>query len=154
MMATAEIVNRMAELLGADTVTLAAPTTFVALHLAKEPFTPGPNLELTDLVEADFDGYVELHAASAATQVYTDPQTGETIIQVREPAGGWFWETSGETNLPQTIHGVYLTSPDGLTLHASGLFDQLGLPAVALTGTGQGLSWPQATLRLATIPLS
>jgi len=148
------LVERMAELLGADTVTLAAPVTFVALHVAKEAFTPGPNLVLGDLVEADFAGYAELHAASAATQVFVDPATSEVVIQVREPAGGWFWESSGAVDPAMTMFGVYLTDAAGTTLHGAQRFSDLGLPNPVLNAAGQGFSWPQATFRLPVVPMS
>lgn len=145
-----DFLNTIGTLLGADVAWLAAPTTFVALHLAKAPFTPGPGLDIGDLVEADFDGYAALHAASAATQVFFDPATGNQIVQVREPAGGWHWASSGVTNLPMTIYGAYLTSSDGTDLIATDLFAE----PIVMTGTGQGVDWDQVRMTIAGVLIS
>jgi len=144
MLPTKDLVERMADLLGADTVTLAAPTTFVEIHLAKAPFTPTATLVIGDIEEADFDGYLPLSAASAATQVFTDPATGDVMIQVREPSGGWNFQTSGVTNLPQTIYGFVLTDAAGAVVHGSELLD---VPVV-LDGAGQGFDVPNVNFRL------
>lgn len=150
MQATQAIIDAMAALLGADTGTLAAGTPFVEVALVKAPFTPGPDLVLADLTLADFDGYAALHAASAATQVFKDPATGENIIQVREPAGGWHWATTGVTNLPQTIHGFALLDPTGATVYGAELLDA----PVVLTASGQGVDIPEARFRLNAQPLN
>ncbi len=121
--------------MGADVTWLAEPTTFVAVHLAKNNFTPSPTLAITDLEEADFNSYAALHAASAATQVFNDPGSGNQIVQVREPAGGWHWQTGSSASLPQTIYGFYLTSSDGDTLIGS---ERFPTPFV-LTDTGDGV---------------
>lgn len=150
MLAVDSLVLKMANALGADTTSLAAPTTFVALHLAQEPFVPSPQLVVGDLTEATFTGSGALHAASAATQVFTDPTAGNVILQINEPAGGWHWVTGDAVALPQTIYGFYLTNAAGSTLWASELLDE----PVELSGAGQAIDIPQARLNLATQPLT
>lgn len=144
MLPTTALLERMADLLGADTVTLAAPTTFVEVHLAKNAFTPTPDLVIGDITEADFDGYAPLSAASAATQVFVDPSTGDIILQVREPAGGWNFQTTGITNLPQDIYGYVLTDAAGAVVHGSEVLDA----PVHLDGAGQGFDLPNVRFRL------
>jgi len=108
--------------------------------LAINAFTPSPTLVIGDITEADFDGYAALSAASAATQVFQDPATGDTRIQVREPAGGWTWIVSGNTNLPQTVYGYVLTDPTGATVYGS---ERITPPIVIPDGgTGMGFSIP------------
>lgn len=144
MTPTTVIQSAVGTLLGADTTTLAEATPFVEVHLIKSPFTPAPTLVIGDLTLADFDGYAPLHAASAATQVFIDPATGDQIVQVREPAGGWHWATTGITNLPQTIHGFALTKADGSILYGAELLS----PVVILNGSGQGLDVDQVHFRI------
>lgn len=130
--------------MGADTTKLAEATPFVAIHLAKAAFTPSRELVLSDLTEATFDGYGALHAASAATQVFIDPATGDQIVQCREPAGGWHFVSTGVTGLPETIYGYYLTDAAGAVLYASEVFDT----PVEITASGQGVDIGQVRLRL------
>lgn len=143
MLATKTLVDRMATLLAGDTTTLAA-VGLVNVHLAKAPFTPGPVLVPGDFTEADFDGYAALAVDSATAQVFTDPSTGDKIIQLDEPAGGWHWETTGVTNLPQTIYGAWLTDPTDATVYGSMLLDI----QPELSGTDQGVDLPQVRFRL------
>jgi len=131
--------------IGADTSWLAQPTTFVAVALIKLPFTPSPARVLGDLTLADFTGSTPLHAASAATQVTSDPFSGSVVLQVREPAGGWHWVTGDAVNLPQTIYGYALLSSDLATLIATAA---LNTP-IPLTGAGQGIDIGQVRVVLA-----
>lgn len=144
MLATSALLERMADLLGADTVTLAAPTTFVEIHLSQTPFTPTPTVVPGDITPATFDGYAPLSAGSAATQVFVDPATGDVMLQMVEPLGGWTFQTSGVTNLPQTIYGWILTDAAGAVAHGSQLLDD----PVTLDGVGQGFSVPRVGFRL------
>jgi len=135
--------DRIATLLAADTTTL-AQVGLVNLHLAKEPFTPGPELVIGDLTEADFDGYAPLAVDSATAQVFIDPASGDTIIQLDEPGGGWFWETTGVTNLPQTIHGAYLTNSANAVVYGAELIDE----EPELSDTNMGVSLPYIRFRV------
>jgi len=143
MTGTKVLNDRIATLLAADTTTL-AQVGLVNLHLAKEPFTPGPALVIGDLTEADFDGYAPLAVDSATAQVFLDPATGDTIIQLDEPAGGWFWETSGVTNLPQTLHGAYLTNSANNAVYGAELIEE----EPELSDTGQGFAMPYIRFRV------
>jgi len=150
MLGTQALVNRLGILLGADTVSLAEPTTFVKVHLAKEAFTPSLALDVADLTEADFTGYAAKAASDAATQVFFDPETSEQIMQVKEPAGGWHWVTGGGFVGPQTIYGYYLTDTAGTTLWASELLET----PVVLNTAGQGVDVDQVRVTLPITPLT
>lgn len=152
MLAVQGFIDLIPPLIGADTGGLAEATPFVAVRLAKTAFTEDVALVIGDMDEADFDGYAELHAASAATQVFLDPVTGLWTLQVREPAGGWHWVTSGVTNLPQTIYGFYLTDAAGtllLGVHRFASEDEVLLQIV-----GQGVDVPNARFALNAQPLT
>lgn len=101
----------------------------------KAPYTYTPNLVLADLTLADFDGSTPI-AQDAVPSTYTDPLTGDSVIALTAPAGGFQWVTSGVTNLPQTIYGYALTDAAGTTLVA--VTDPLTTP-IPLTATGQGI---------------
>src|SRR5262249_36978528 len=108
------------KLLAADVATL-APAEANTIILIKEAFTPTPNLILADVVLADFDGSEPKDGIAGAQPEGQDPNTGDFVIDIAPSAGGWRWETTGTTNLPQTIYGFCLTDADGTVLLASAL---------------------------------
>ncbi len=124
----------IATVVGAAAGYLAELTPFVLVTLIKASFTPGLDLDPATVTPADFTGSAAKHAASASTQVYLDSTTGEYIMQVNEPAGGWHWQATNTTNLPQVIYGYMVTSADGSTLIGSELFDEP--KSVGLVGHG------------------
>lgn len=107
-----------ADLLVADVATLGAAAA-LNVHLAKAVFVPSLDLLVGSLTPADFDGYAAKAAGAAPYDAYYDALTGLYSIRVKEPAGGWNWLTTGVTNLPQTIYGVYLTNSTNATLYGS-----------------------------------
>lgn len=143
MLAAQVLIDRIATLLAGDATTL-AQVGLVNVHLAKAPFTPGPDLVIGDMTEADFDGYAALAVDSATAQVFTDPTTGEKIIQLDEPAGGWTWITTGVTNLPQTIYGAYVTNSANNVLYGAELLDVQPV----LNASGDGVAVGQVRFRV------
>src|SRR6266404_3262845 len=77
--------------------------------LFKAPFTPMPDLDPVAmlLTQADFDGYVAngISSATGTQNTALDPLTSDYLLQLKLPVGGFRWETTGTTNLPQTIYG-------------------------------------------------
>jgi len=143
------IINSLAELLAEDTAFLADAAVKNA-HLMLAPFTPSPSYAFDSGDEATFDGYAVKTAAAGAQQFFTDALTGERVTQMIEPAGGWHWQTTGLTNLPQTIYGVVLTNDDDTVTHGSMLFDT----PVELTGVGDAIDVDQLRFTFAAAPLS
>lgn len=119
---------------GLDPVALA-----VEVRLAKVNFSPGSQLIPADFTPADFDGYAKIDAVLGAAQIFFDPVSGLTQIQLNEPAGGWHWETTGLGLLPQTIYGYYVTTNAAAILIGCALFT----PPLPLTIIGQGIDIPQ-----------
>lgn len=138
-----EFMDKIAPLVAADTTGLAEATPFVEVVLIKSNFTPGPDLDISSLTVADFDGSTPKHAADAGPHVFTDPATDEQIVQVDPVAGGWHWQTTGVTNLPQTIYGWIITDSAGAGLHGSELFPD----PILLQITGQGVDIPAVRFR-------
>jgi hypothetical protein len=128
--------DAIVNLLAGDTGSLAAVAA-MHVHLAKANFTPGPDLTVGDLTEADFTGSAALDAGTGTQQVFVDPVTGQRTIQILEPAGGWHWDCSGGT-LPQTIFGYYLTDNADAVLYAA---TRLTTP-ITLTAAGQAVDIP------------
>jgi len=149
MVPTSVIRLTLAELLAGD-VTYLAAAAVKHLHLIKDVFTPSDTTDFTTLTEADFDGYTELNAAANAQQAFTNPLTGERVVQLIEPLGGWHWETSGVTNLPQTIYGYAVTDlADAVTL-GSALLEE----PVTLLGAGEAVDIDNVRFTFVANPLS
>ncbi len=90
------------------------------------------NTIIASFTEAVFDGYASL-GASAVSALYSDPLTGQELIRIAPPAGGWKYATTGTTGLPLTIYGAYLTNSAGDKLLGAVKFDA----PIVLTATGQ-----------------
>lgn len=120
MIPYSDVFNSGPQKLASDTTTL-AHATLLRVGLVKEPFTPSSALVMGDLVLADFDGYAAKTPVPGTQPSGADPSTSDFNITISPPAGGWRWETSGLTNLPQTIYGVVLYHNTGPTLYATEL---------------------------------
>jgi len=94
--------------LGAHTTVF--PVAGTEVMLFTNNITPTENTVIGDLTEATFDGYARLDAEAPPMASGIDPLTGDQRVTVNEPAGGWRWETSGVTDLPQTIYGFAVVS--------------------------------------------
>jgi hypothetical protein len=138
----------LGELLGADTGTL-APVAVNKIALVKANFALDENLLIGDLTLADFDGSTPLAASATGGLVGIDPITGDQIITIKDPAGGWRWETTGLTNLPQTIYGYALIDNAGATLLAAALFPD----PIPLSAVGEQVSIGEATLTIVPAPI-
>jgi len=106
-------------------------STDAIVRLAKNSFTPGLGLLATDIDTADFDGYADKAADPGLWAI--DPATGNIVFYATEPAGGFVWETTGVTNLPQTIFGWVWMQTDSDTIFAGALFDT----PIVLTASNQ-----------------
>lgn len=143
MVPVASLAEKAMQLLAADATTLAPAVNANEMALIKEPFTPSPGLAIGDLTLADFDGSTPLNVGVGTQPEGLDPATGDSIITMIPPAGGWRWETTGVTNLPQTIYGVALTTDTGAALLAT---YALATP-VTLTAVNQIVQLDPQTLR-------
>lgn len=131
------------DLLANDTATLNAVAR-PKLHLAKAAFVPGPGLLLAGLTEADFTGYAAVPVAAGAWNVFRDPNSGLIWVEAPIPAGGWHFDVTGTTNLPQTIFGWYVTDDGDTDLYGSELFDD----PILLVTSGVGFDVPRVAFPL------
>jgi len=82
------------------------PNRVMKLRLFKNDIVPSCNLVLTDLVEADFDGYAEV--------LIDNPCTGQIQAPAQDVDGNWFialdmmeFEMTGAVT-PNEVFGAYL----------------------------------------------
>lgn len=143
MIPTQAIVERPFILLSDDTVTF-DPGDPPNLRLIKAPFTPGPNIERADLVDADFDGatFVQLDPTLIAESL--DPATNDVMLSMPAGATPYRWETATDLNLPQTIYGSAMIKDNNTDVIACELFDT----PITLTAPNQVIMLPTPTLRM------
>jgi hypothetical protein len=137
-------------LLAAQATTLAPATDPNVLALISAPFNLTENLIAADLTLADFTGSTPIEGVTGTQEVGIDPVTLAQVIEVTPPLGGYRWETTNTTNLPQTIYGYALLNnamstllavgelPDPITLQDAGQF--IDVDSVTLTFVQQPIS--------------
>lgn len=130
---------------------LAQATALNRIALIMAPFTPSPNLTYADLVLATFTGSAPKVVPLGTQQAGIDPVTGQNVITIVEPAGGWRFQATDTVNLPQSIFGFALFDSTGPgPLIATEL---LAVP-VTLTAALQEINLGTAKLTLVLSPLS
>lgn len=119
------------------------------VRLISAPFTPSEDLAVGDLTFADFDGSTAIACPLEEAQVGIDPNTGQQVLTVYEPAGGWRFEVTGLTNLPQTIYGFALLTAASAALIAVATLAE----PVDLTAVGQEINLDKLTLTVVAQPM-
>lgn len=137
------VFNSISDLIAADTAYL-GDAAVKHVHLITEAFVAGDLTDYAALTKATFDGYGAKNAAAGAQLSFTDPADNSRIVELIPPAGGWHWETTGVTNLPQSIVGYGVTD-DADALSLGGV--ALETPIV-LTEAGQGIDLPPIRIRI------
>jgi len=148
MLPTKAVRLLLGEILAADTTLFPVAGNEVVLY--QNNVTPNEDLLMADITVADFDGSTPLAAGAPPMQVGIDPLTGEQVLTVKEPAGSWRWETTGVTNLPQTIYGAVLTNTAGNVLFGILEFDE----PITLQAAGEEINVPSMTFRFVAQPMS
>lgn len=115
---------------------LSQPTNANIVRLISADFALSEGLVVGDLTFANFDGSTALDVALDDQQVGTDPLTNQQKVTLVEPLGGWRWEVTGTTNLPQNIFGVALLTAASASLLA---VEKLPTP-ITLTEIGQEIN--------------
>lgn len=136
MLATSTIFNRRDVLLSTDTSTLAPAANPPFVRLAMNAFVPTSEIAVGDITPATFDGYADIAAPTGAQLQSQDPLTQDSIVQMKPPAGGWRWETTGLTNLPMTIFGYALIDDAETVVYGSELFPE----PIVLNGVNQSIT--------------
>jgi hypothetical protein len=136
--------------LAADATYLAPAVNGNLIALITAPFTPDENLVIGDLTLADFFGSTPLEAGTGTQDVGIDPPTQEQRITILEPAGGWRWQVTGTTNLPQSVYGFALCTDALASLLA---VEALPTP-ISLTTVGEEINIGSAALTFVLQPMS
>jgi len=111
-------------------------------------FTVTENLAIGDLTLASFTGSTPKTAGTGAQSVGIDPATGQQIITILAPAGGWVWECTVTPGAPETIFGIALTDNAGAVLLAVLKFQT----AVVISAAGQQVSQGNITITMVANP--
>lgn len=144
MIPTYSLFQRLFVLLGADSTTLSQTTNLTKVILFKNEVTVNMNTILGDLTEADFDGYAARDIAANAWPQSVDPATGDSMLDARPDSTPFLWETTGVTDLPQTIYGWAVVDSTGATLYCA----QNLIPPVVLSAVNQSVTIPRAAMRM------
>jgi hypothetical protein len=123
MIPTLALREKAMKLLAADAATLAPPALANHMWLVMSNFVPAETTVLTDFTLATFDGSTPIDVTVGTQPEGLDPATKDAIIDISPPAGGFRWETTGVTNLPQTIYGYALLDNADAVLLGCGLLD-------------------------------
>jgi len=143
MIPTTLIEAAAAELLAADTATLGAVAA-MHVHLIAEPFVPSSGTDFASLLAATYAGSAAKSAGTGAQQVFVDPVTGNRIIQLLEPAGGWTWECTADPAAPETIYGYVVTDNTDTDTYGSDLLET----PVEISEAGQAVAVPNIRINL------
>jgi hypothetical protein len=150
MKATRYLLDRLATLLAGDVATLAPTSAGVKVRLVKAAFSPSDGTLFSDLTVATFVGGEAKPAAVGVQQSFRDTLTGSRVVQLLEPSGGWHWQATSATGLPETIFGFVVTSADDAFTFGSGL---LPVPVV-VEAIGDAVDIPQLRFAFSAVPLS
>jgi hypothetical protein len=142
MIPTLALREQAMKLLAADPTTLAPAVNAIHMALVMTQFVPAESTVITDFTLATFDGSTPLDVTVGTQPEGLDPATNDAIIDLSAPIGGFRWETTGVTNLPQTIYGFALIDHANALLLACEL-----LPSpVTLTAVNQRIDVGDARL--------
>ena len=142
MQPTRALWRKQADLLAADTATLAAAMA-MHVHLCKAPFVPSLDLLLASLTEATFTGSTALAAGTGTQPDFYDVADGALTIQIKEPAGGWLWTCTADPASPEIIYGWYLTDNADAVLYGAALL----IAPVTINAAGQAIDIGEVTLK-------
>lgn len=141
---------QLGELLAADATTLAPATDANKIALISADFTETESLVIGDLTLASFTGSTPKAGATGSQQAGIDPATGEQVVTILQPAGGYRFECTGAPSVPETIYGYALTDNGGTTLLG---VHKLDTP-VQITNVGDFVDTGPVELRFVVSPMS
>jgi hypothetical protein len=141
---------QLGELLAADDTTLAPAADNNQIALIAAAFAPDEELEPEDLTLASFTGSAPKLAAVGTQQVGIDPDTGDQVITIVPPAGGWRWECTAAPDPVENIYGFALLNEAGDTLLGVEAFSQ----SVAISEVGQEINLGTVKMTLVAQPIA
>lgn len=124
MLPVKSVRQQLGALLSADATTLAPAVNANEIALVVAPFTPNENLVIANLTLASgttFTGGGAINVPLGAQGVGNDPVTGDQIVTILAPAGGWRWVCTAAPAGPVTVYGFCLATKTAAALLASQL---------------------------------
>jgi len=141
---------QLGELLAADATTLAPAADANTVALIAAPFTPSEILLPGDLTLATFTGSAPKDGAVGAQQAGIDPTTGDQVITILAPLGGYRYECTVAPGAPETIYGYALMNDDQTLL-----FAVAALPVpVTITSVGDFIDLGAIIMTIVAQPIS
>jgi len=150
MQTTLGLREKASQLLAADTATLAQAADPNKMCLFMNPATIGEGMVVADLDLATFTGSAPLDGAAGDQQAGIDPLTGDQVITILPPAGGYRWECTAAPASAEVVFGYALTTAAGAALLAT---KKLATP-VTIENVGDFIDLGAVTMRLSSSPLS
>jgi len=114
--------EKLGTLLAADTTTLATVAAN-AIALIAQPFVLDENIDITTLVYATFTGSTPIPGTAGPQGVGNDPATGQQVITILAPVGGWRFVCTAPPGTPETIYGFILQNAAANKIWAAALLD-------------------------------
>jgi hypothetical protein len=114
------------------------------LGLITAPFVPSVDLLLSDITLATLPALAPLAGVAGVQNESVDPLSGEIIVEVKPPAGGFRWETAAGFAGGVTVYGYALI--DGADTKLIGT--QQETPPIALTDANQSITAPAIEFRI------
>ena len=150
MLPTKAVRLQLGELIAADATTLAPATDANKVRLIAGAFTPSEDLVIGDLTFATFTGSTAIAGATGTQLVGVDPATGDQIVTIKDPAGGYRWECSAAPATPEVIYGYALIDNGATKLLAVEAFDD----PITISDAGQEINIGTVKLTFVADPLS
>lgn len=150
MLPTKAIRLQLGELLVADATTLAPAANANKIVLVTNTFTENESKVIGDFTPATFTGSTPLAGATGAQQAGVDPLTGDQVLTILPPAGGYRWECTAAPATPEEITGYILVDNGSTTLLAMKKLAQ----SVVITNVGDFVDLGTVTMRMVAGPLS
>lgn len=139
------IVDIVVSQMGQDSVGFGHALT-VGLILG--PYTPDPDNTWTDIANASFTGSTFKSVAAATRVTGVDPATGDRLLVITEPAGGWNWLCTVDPVAPQEITGLWIgNSTVGFNNGNLVATQELPVP-ITIDAAGQMLQYGTLQLRI------
>lgn len=143
MKMTRVLSNFLSTLLASDTGTLANASA-MKVGLITAPFAPGLGLLMADLTITTETGLVALAGTAGAQNESVDPVTGDLIVEIKPPAGGFRWETPGGFTGPITVYGFALGNNAMSVLYGT----EALVEPIELNGENQQITAPALQFRI------
>jgi hypothetical protein len=142
---------QVGELLAADAATLAPAALANKIVLVANDLAIDENKVFADITAATFTGSTAIAGAVGTQLAGVDPATGEQIVTIKVPAGGYHWECTAAPATPETIFAFALCDNALTTLLALAPMPD---GPVVVSAVGDIIDLGDVTMRVVFQPIS